>query len=216
MNSEIEYEYVSDSESEESESEYGFSYEKERYQSIKRFDQLLKINIDFLENKIDGTYYYAGPFGNCKDHEPRRPYLVNLHKKYKLYTIDGQPNLVSESLVQNSYLEFITMEKIGKELIPLLLNHPDLYTCISTRHYQKDNFPSNKFNLTKTKKQDEEWNYGTNWHRYEKYHISETQTPYPNINKILKLSYLFFIVVKDPTTCKEADEILLDVLKSIN
>ena len=211
---------MSQSESEreyESESEYESDHDEEIdeiYEEVESFDDLLDVNVKFLKNEIYRTYYYLAEFGRgCgTTHEPRRDTLVELHTKYRVYTIDGQINIYSDNIIQQSYLEFIVEEDLGQKLEPLLFDCPLIYTCVSYWRYQDDNFPTRRYNLTRDRKCiTEQWREYTNWWRHHRY-SDNLSTPYHNLDVILRDCRVFFIVVKDPQG-QEADEILRGILE---
>ncbi len=215
--SESEYEYESESES-ENESDYDpDEVIDEIYEDVESFDDLLDVNVKFLKNEIYRTYYYLAEFGRgCgTTHEPRREALINLHTKHRVYTINGQVNMFSETLIQQSYLEFIVDEPLGEKLEPLLFDCPLIYTCVSYYRYQDDNFPTRRYNLTRDRKcVTDEWREYTNWWRNNRY-SDEMETPYHNVDHILSDCRVFFIVVRDPLCGQESDEILRGILERI-
>ena len=202
----------------ESEREYESDHDEEIdeiYEEVESFDDLLDVNVKFLRNEIYRTYYYLAEFGRgCgTTHEPRRDALVDLHTKYRVYTVNGQINMYSDTLIQQSYLDFVVDESLGKKLEPLLFDCPLIYTCVSFYRYQDDNFPTRRYNLTRYRKSiTDEWNEYTNWWRNNRL-SDEMETPYHNVNVILSDCRIFSIVVKDPLCGQEADEILRGILE---
>ncbi len=191
----------------------------EIYQNVESFDDLLAINVKFLKNEIYQTYYYRAPFGEgCgTTHEPRREALIDLHTKHRVYTVNGQINIYSDTLIQQSYLDFVVDEQLGKKLEPLLFDCPLIYTCVSFYRYQDDNFPTRKYNLTRYRNSiTDQWNEYTNWWRNNRL-SDELETPYHNVNTILCDCWIFSIVVRpqveDPLCVQEADEILREILE---
>lgn len=209
---------ISHSEHSDSDSDNDFEYDEEvhdLYEHVRSFRDLLYVNIDFLLNKINHTYYYCGPFGDCLDHVPRRDHLVQLHLKYDVYTTEGQSNVCTPTHIQKSYLVFIVQPRLSKRLKPLLFARTDIYTSMSNYEELKYNFPADedgKYNLTCSRKTTEDdWNYGTNW--WNDRFTPELQTRYDHIDEIFEDCSVFFICVR---VDREADEILREVLDSMN
>lgn len=194
---------------------------EERYRSVKSYSDLIDINIDFLLNKVPYSYYYHGPFGDCADHAPRRSYLVDLHRLFGVYSINGQSNINEECYIQHSYLDFVVKPSLATKLTSYLLSHPELYTCISTTEHQYDNFPSEVFDLTKYRQHIyAEWEGYSRWRRNIKW-FGECLSRYDNVNDILRNCVMFVIAVKSPETSlgcasREADEILREILDVIH
>lgn len=186
----------------------------ERYLSVRSFNDLLQINVEFLENKLPCTYYYGGPFGDCDDHTPRRNYLIDLHTKYSVYTINGQSNVSDPTFIQHSYLNFIVKQDVSAKIQRKLFNHPEIYTYAYIPNKIKsvisDNFPEEKFSLTRYI-EDNKWISPTNWHRDIDWY-NELDTPYLNVDKVLHDCSYYMIVVKDPASGRESDEILREIL----
>ena len=193
----------------------------ERYETVQTFDDLLQVNVDFLENKMDQTYYYYGSFGeeggDGEDHAAqRRSHLVDLHHKHRLYTINGQINIDLPCEYQLSYLDFIVEEDLGVKLKPYLLNHPQLYTAVYHRKkLQEDTYPTTRFVLTAYRESSEdEWTGYSTWQRHINFG-NDICTPYENINNILKDCYVFVLCVRDLTIQRESDEIVREILEQL-
>ncbi len=203
----------------DNESDYSFSFDnqvEELYGQVKTFDDLLDINVKFLQNKIPHTYYYLGHFGeNCGEtHKSRRDALILLHTKYRVYTYCGQSNICQEHSIQQSYLDFLVEPTLAAKIESLLFQSELIYTSTKCHYRYDDNFPTRKYNLTRYYNLSEKtWNYPTNWWRDNDYSEAFC-TSFANLDELLYTYHAFCIVVKDPTS-KEADLILKDILDSL-
>jgi penicillin-insensitive murein endopeptidase len=186
------------------------------YRKAKNFEDLLDINILYIQNKIRKTIYFSGPIDN--EVHLNLDNLIKLHKVYNIYTTSSQPNFNDGFLIQKSYLSFVVKEELGKKLAPLLFASPYIYTAMYTPSISKDNFPSEKYNVTKTWMTG--WRDQSDWSRagFLDYHDHFTNYipshGFKNVSEILKNCYVFYIANKDDTNV-DTDVVLLDILNNM-
>ena len=168
------------------------------YSDVSSFDHLLQINVDFLNNKIDETYYNVGPF----EDDDNREALVKLHLDHRIYTTEMQylENDNRSDSVCHSCLQFIVEPETARRLEPLLFSSDQLHTSVLSKTRAVDNFPKNSltFNIMtwtddKGKKHDDT-NWWRNWTPDE-----FLETSYPNVDLVLQDCVVFFILAKDPS-----------------
>lgn len=198
------------------------------YENVKRFEDLLKINVEFLKGNIKKTYYYCDSFSGGEDsdskHMSQVDILINLNQ-HLIYTTDGQSGQSDDSeCQQRSYLDFLTTEDFAETLLPLLLTNKKLYVCAmypdSIRNF--DNVPkselvnfSSDINNKRDKREmvlpltiDNGIIY-TRWKR-RRFHdmIADTGGEFPRIDEIHRDLVHFCIICKDFNTTFTAAEIL--------
>jgi len=79
----------------------GNLFSKDPFRAVQTWDDLLQVNILFLEGKIWGTPYHHGPLE--PDSVPLMGKLVALHR-YGFFSINGQGSLVNEWERQRSFI----------------------------------------------------------------------------------------------------------------
>ncbi len=183
----------------QSESDYCNKEIDELYLGVKSFDDLLKINVKFLNNEISETYYNVGPF----DDDNNRKELVKLHLEHRIYTIEMQylENVNSQDYVCRSSLQLIVEPETSSRLEPLLFTSDQIYTSLLSNTRAVDNYPKDSltFNIvtwtdSKGVKHDD-----TNWWRDWTPDDFLEAAPCYNVNKVLKHCVVFHISVKDPS-----------------
>ena len=80
-----------------------------------------------------------------------------------------------------------------------------------TPSIKKDNFPSERYNVTKSGLREQ-----TNWSRsaFSDYRDYITNNRFENVNEILKNCYVFYIANKDDTNV-DTDVVLLNILNNM-
>jgi len=155
-----------------------------RWYSVKTYDDLLKLNIEFIDEKIDKTPYSFGPMVGSQE---LRNNLVKLHQ-YGILTVGGQEtkceyNMYKDnywrSFEQRAYLDFyINLDdnkKLAESFIEYLKNKNIIYLIKNPNgNAIITNVKGRRFNLTRTSKSTEHkdkdtflWNDDTNfWNKY--------------------------------------------------
>lgn len=199
---------------------------------VKNYDDLLKTNIAFLENRLPKAYYYCDSFGGEGDesHISSRDSLINLHYK-KIFTHDGQSNfeetiedfitytgehLKNYTTGQRGYLSFLAPEEIAQNILPHLLLDKRIYISMifpdGIRNI--DNMPRPIIELTCEYDDENGETCGTNfkrrtWQELEKF---DSSTLYPNIHKIINKLVFCEIICVDFNADIASEDILLSYL----
>lgn len=116
------------------------------YSAVSTWDDLIQTNIDFLEGRLQSTFYYLAPWRDDMQHNEDN--LLKLHKEHKIFTFNGQEGSFKKQ--QRSYLNFICSYDLGNKLKDVLLKDERLYVCHACAKTQEqfNNYPSEHFPLT--------------------------------------------------------------------
>jgi hypothetical protein len=84
------------------------------YNNVKNFTDLLETNLKFFRGDIEETYYYCAKWGDGQDQHDHAMVstniLIDLTRKHRIFTVNGQSSYSDEKTDQRSYL-FCYMEK---------------------------------------------------------------------------------------------------------
>jgi hypothetical protein len=193
------------------ESDYYKEHLIDLYLGVSSFDDLLGINVKFLNNEIEETYYNVGPF----DDDNHREELVKLHLEHRIYTIEMQylENDNDPDYVCHSSLQMIVEPDTASRLEPLFFTSNQIYTSLLSKTRAIDNYPKDslRFNIatwtdSKGGKHDD-----TNWWRNWNPDLFLESSSFHNVDGVLQDCVVFFISVKD-TSGPNVLEILHQIL----
>jgi hypothetical protein len=122
------------------------------YAEVKTWDDLCKTNLDFIDEKINKTFYSDNKLDAETVNTSRfLNDIIELNKK-GIFTYASQPGNLSLTIKQKSYIKFACEYNVGMELVMKLLVDNDIYFMY--QYYSDyepiyfDNFPQKKYNLT--------------------------------------------------------------------
>ena len=203
------------------------------YNHVQNFNDLLEVNIAFLQGKINYTYYY----GSITDTEPNLnpdtvlllDKLVELHK-LGFYTMDGQGSLKKiknfnhiytgqnmwMETEQKSYLQGYMKKEYVYDLLRYLQTQNVFYVFKDpvTWDILATNMDDSRYNVTRHRSHvdryqlhNEPWIYSTNTH------ISfddRGDHDYPNVQRILEENCVYFDIFVREYNTENVEDILLN------
>lgn len=186
------------------------------YGSVATWDDLLRTNLDYFDGKIPMTFHECAPLAP-ESHE-LVDNLRELHHR-GIYTLTSQPNRPLSTATsgtqyeQRSYLSFYSQDDLAQALLPRLLLDPRIFTeCFQvSRQLHWHNYPSNRFNLTRTRPAP--WEEGTNWHN-SRCHDEYLEMAPPTVKPLLRGAYRFFVSVREWSCDIDASRIVLDTVET--
>lgn len=167
--------------SDESSNNPQFDY---RWYEVETYDDLLKLNMEFIRGNLDMTPYHLGPLVIDVSSSNLMNNLIKLHE-YGILTVDGQESLCEYNIEKNNkwysreqrgnisfYINIEDNLELAESFIKQL-KHKDntlIYNIANiVTGYHITNISKDKcFNVTRSfsssiKNQEIEWNYGTNF-----------------------------------------------------
>jgi hypothetical protein len=133
----------------------------------RTYDELLELNVAFLQGRVSETPYHLGPIDT--ETVPLMKDLVDLHRQGRVFTTEGQPGLCEQGdwgfIEQRPYLCGFVEEETLTKILRHVRKTPKKFVY-SFAHVSNGesicNF-HNTFNLTRQKgKNDKEWELYTN------------------------------------------------------
>lgn len=144
----------------------------------RTFDELLELNVAFLQGRISETPYHFGPID--PETIPLMKDLVTLHLKARVFTTEGQPGLCEQGdwgfIEQRPYLCGFVEEDALTKILRHVRKTPKKFVY-SFAHVSNGESICNfytTFNLTRQRgKNDKEWQLHTNFHYETGRHLVE-------------------------------------------
>lgn len=206
------------------------------YKSVKTWSDLINTNIDFMNGKINKTFYHNGPLNkethNNSIFEPcielNKLQLLTHNSQPYIYDIDKDENC---DVHQKSYIAFYSESHIGKQLYEALIKDERVFVSYENYDLQTfdDNFNCDKYNLTRKRITSERINlykthrpkevdgyyHITNWWRDN---LSEYNIYLPYVRKYPIIEYMLSNCCNFMVVCKgdeSAPVIVLEIMKSL-
>lgn len=163
-------------------------------EQIETYDDLLKMNLQFFDRKLDKTFYYDGKWAeeDGETHLPSTLTLIQLAKN-DIFTFNGQ----SPSSVQRSYVEFFIPSEMVEKIYAYMESDIRIWVQFEWKNGQIwssiDEYVK-KIALTKNdkKKVCTEWHNGYDFHS----RIGGTYL-FPNIQSILSKMAYGIVICRD-------------------
>ena len=194
-------------------------YYEGTYSKVTTYSELIDSNLQFFEGKLQQTFYYSAQWGKSPDQnnhaELATGNLISLHKKYRVYTFNGQSNYEDpeHDYIQRSYLGFLIekeqLDKVHKKLI----NDFRIWTICTNPDYSIYGKDEKFFMLDLTLDGGEActiWNFQTCSRPLD------DMSEFDNVNKIVKKLITCWIICKDYCSPYTADQILLEHFEKHN
>ena len=196
------------------------------YKKVKDFSDLLQTNLDFFNGKMPETYYYGTSWGKgeCQnnDAEVATKNLIELTKKHRIFTTNGQSNYYDKNTDQRSYLvcymEKQTYNYVYKNLLDdpriwavfiLTEDHKILNLCSFVNYSEISSLLPNQKRIILTLECKNPYRI---WTRGLEAREEYETTKFVNINSILKDTVYCIIICKEWNKGPTADSIILEHL----
>ncbi len=206
------------------------------YTHVSTWTDLCKTNVEFLEGKHEETFYNTRPIDSETSQDPKfLNSLIELNN-FGLFTYNSQPYKKSNTnifpgIYQISYVNFHCEQIIAYKLLPLMLADNSIYfsfhSISKSRPVWIDNFPSQKFNLTKEFYNESNYRDYSNWNKKfmiddskilepELYGLAKAYSTNIKITELLEDSVSICICGRDYTTPISIPEKILELVKKID
>ncbi len=206
------------------------------YSHVSTWTDLCKTNVEFLEGKHEKTFYHCGPIDLETSQDPRfLNSLIELNN-LGLFTYNSQPyknpnTNIFPGIYQISYVNFHCEQTIAYKLLPLMLADNSIYfsfhSISKSRPGWIDNFPSQKFNLTKEFYNETNYRDYSNWNKKfmiddskilepELYGLAKAYLSNIKITELLEDSVSICICGRDYTAQISIPEKILELIKKID
>jgi hypothetical protein len=155
----------------------------EIWDTVQSVQDFIDCNIKFISGDLPATPYYDAQL--AQDSVPLSRDLIKLHK-YGVLTVDGQGSLIEHnktinedivSIEQKPYLCCFIPKKFKQELIQCFKKHPHIvYIVCEDDEDTITNISGIKYNVTRKKKNLDDWNLCTNLWTDHQFISTFTQT----------------------------------------
>lgn len=183
------------------------------YEDVNTYEDLLKVNVQFLRNEISQTYYYCAEFGELcgENHMGARNALIELHQR-GIYTVDGQSNTDK----QRGYVTFLCQPELATQLIELLKQDERVYTSYDDPNGEYyDNFPTDDPNRFPVTYHQDDGTVVSSWWRGRDTENRCSNYDMVNVESILEQLPSLGIVCREVNYSVPAEDILLHHVNSI-
>ena len=192
------------------------------YDSVKDYSDLLNTNLLFFKGDLEETFYYCSPWGKGEDQNNHAIVatnnLIELTKKYRIFTVNGQSSYSDQYTKQRSYLCFYMEAETFEKIYNKLYNDDRIWIICNGPVLDKKDYDFEEIGSVDSKKSivltlDCDQPYSI-WDKKYMYRY-EDNFSCNNVTNILKKLFYCIIIRKDFSEEPNADDILIECLNNI-